>query len=358
MIPAPAPGFLGPSMGGTGMDRRTAALTAAILTIAGMAKAAEAPKGATIPDPVWASMPSDSDYTKAMPAKAKAKRLSGHVTLSCAVGGDGRFTSCGVLEEAPLDLGFGDAAIVVADKYRMQPKSKSGKPTEGGEVVFPVNFRGEETEASSAVTYKSAGTVVLKPVWQAAPGRQDVAQAYGSVPSPRPASIRIIFRCNLKKDGGLSDCEAVNTSPESPASEAAAATLVSKFHADLTSERGRLVYPASVEFAVTLYDPAPEQLLASPTWVRAPSPQAVKDAFPKKAAAGVDHGQVGLDCIADSGGALTACKVVGEAPGGMDFGAAAMQLAAQMAVAPWTSDGRPVEGAHVQFAVGLDRPAH
>ncbi len=340
------------------MDRRTAALTAAITAFAGMAQAAEPPKGATIPDPVWASTPSDSDYSKAMPPKAKAKRVSGHVTLSCTVGGDGLFTSCGVLEEAPLDFGFGDAAFVVADKYRMQPKTKSGKPTEGGEVVFPVDFHGEEAMASSAVKYTAPGTVVLKPVWQAAPGRQDVAQAYGSVPSPKPSSIRIIFRCNLKKDGGLSDCEAVNTSPESPASEAAATALVSKFHADLTSERGRLVYPAVVEFAVTLYDPAPEQLLAAPTWVRAPSPQALRDAFPKKAAAGVDHGQVGLDCIADRGGALTACKVVGEAPGGMDFGAGALQLAAQMGVSPWTSDGRPVEGAHVQFAVGLDRPAH
>ena len=333
------------------MITRVAALSAALLALAGVARAQDAPKGGLIGDPVWTSIATSTDNAKALPARAKAKRVNGHVTLSCTVGADGRFTACGVMDETPLDFGFGDAAIVVADKYRMQPKSRSGKPTEGGEVVFPVDFYADQD--------KSMGTLLLKPVWLTAPTRQDVAQAYAALPSPKPASTRTIFRCNVQKtDGALSACQAVSTLPEGAAAEAAATALVSRFRVNLAPERGRITYPAYVEFAVMLADAPAAALLADPKWTRGPTAQAVHDAFPKTAAAGVDHGQVGLDCVADSAGAMSGCTVLAEAPKDMAFGASAVQLAGQMGVNPWTSDGRPAEGAHVRFAVRLDRPTH
>lgn len=94
-----------------------------------------------------------------------------------------------------------------------------------------------------------------------------------------------------------------------------------------------------------------------PDWVQAGDPGKLGELFPEKArAAGLNTGRVVLDCVADSGGRMTACRVLSEDPGALGFGDAALKLATTMAIDPKGHDGQPVEGAHVRFAVRINKP--
>jgi TonB family protein len=99
------------------------------------------------------------------------------------------------------------------------------------------------------------------------------------------------------------------------------------------------------------------KIIDHPDWLQAGDPGKLGDLFPEKAkAAGLNTGRVVLDCVADSGGRMTACHVLSEDPAALGFGDAALKLAVTMAIAPKGQDGQSVEGANVQFAVRINKP--
>ena len=61
-------------------------------------------------------------------------------------------------------------------------------------------------------------------------------------------------------------------------------------------------------------------------WVRKPTPDVVRAAFPKAAIAAGETGRVVLSCSALADGRLEACSIVSETPEGLGFGAAALGL--------------------------------
>lgn len=110
--------------------------------------------------------------------------------------------------------------------------------------------------------------------------------------------------------------------------------------------------------------PRPQQVRASedatrpttitdPGWVRRPKPL-----LPEAAAErGMTTGSTDLSCTAQQDGWLSGCRVVGESPVGLGYGAAALEAAAQARLSPRTIDNSAA-GATVLFSVSFRSAAN
>lgn len=68
------------------------------------------------------------------PRRALRERVSGEVSLKCAVEGR-RLTGCEVVAENPKGYGFGDTALAIAGRVRVREDAKAKS------VTFPIRFR-------------------------------------------------------------------------------------------------------------------------------------------------------------------------------------------------------------------------
>lgn len=93
-----------------------------------------------ITDPTWIERPSGRDFARYYPERAIEREREGRVVLNCVVGSDGRI-SCTVSSEDPTGWGFGEAALRISRHFRMAPATADGRPTDGGRVRVPINFR-------------------------------------------------------------------------------------------------------------------------------------------------------------------------------------------------------------------------
>jgi protein TonB len=69
-----------------------------------------------------------------------ARSRYGNAALSCVVRLDQRLEDCQVISETPPGLGFGEAALRLADQYRVAPPTEDGRPVAGQRLVFGIDF--------------------------------------------------------------------------------------------------------------------------------------------------------------------------------------------------------------------------
>ena len=81
---------------------------------------------------------------------------------------------------------------------------------------------------------------------------------------------------------------------------------------------------------------------ANPDWMKKPTAQDLAGAFPVAAAKKRVDGKATIKCQADVAGFLQKCAVMTEAPAGLGFGQAALQLAPQFRMKPKIRGGKPV----------------
>jgi len=121
--------------------RRAAGLAlVATLSLGGAcaAWAAQAPALGAITHPVWIRKPNGQDLERVWPAARKDQ--GGRATMTCRVDGEGLLRTCAVVSEAPLDAGFGQAALALARDFQMEARSGEGEPVRGREVRIPIRF--------------------------------------------------------------------------------------------------------------------------------------------------------------------------------------------------------------------------
>lgn len=91
---------------------------------------------------VWAEVPSAADFARVFPMRALRQNVSGRAVLECTMDGFGRLSQCAIVEETPVGMGFGNAALAVSSHFRMV--STVLDQANGGRVRLPLSFRVHE----------------------------------------------------------------------------------------------------------------------------------------------------------------------------------------------------------------------
>lgn len=315
-------------------------------TFAMMVQAQPAPadRADLVVRPDWLKKPDADDLAQVWPAAGRGK--DGAATIRCVVNVDGLLNKCAVVSETPLGLGFGAAALLLTPNFRMRPALRNGKVAEGT-VSIPIQFKGS---GGRGEVYGQKITVMANPAWREAPSSAEVALAY---PKKATAPVRIVFRCGLTRDNGVTDCERVTGEQTY---EDAARRLLPKFRLLLPTIDRRDRTKMRVNLPIHLHGPeanmvSPERI-GEPQWSRVLDPKQVQELFPDLAAtAGVKNGRGVAECSVAVGGELENCRAKSEAPAGLGFGLAAVRLVDALSIFPWTTDGRPVDGAKIAVPV-------
>ncbi|WP_296595611.1 energy transducer TonB [Phenylobacterium sp.] len=116
------------------------ALIAVLLQASAGPDQPQAAPASEILGPKWLKRPTGEDINRLYPKDAYRRGISGRATISCSVTGEGTLTGCQVLEEAPLEEGFGDAALRMAPSFKMQALTPQGQTVAGGTVKIPIRF--------------------------------------------------------------------------------------------------------------------------------------------------------------------------------------------------------------------------
>lgn len=99
--------------------------------------------------------------------------------------------------------------------------------------------------------------------------------------------------------------------------------------------------------AITPNTLKPIVLVRNPDWVRQPTPEELRAAFPMEATASTGHALLGCRVAVDQ--TLTHCSVLREAPPAQGFGQAALGLTTVIRLTPKTYDDEPVAGHPVRI---------
>jgi TonB family protein len=117
------------------------------ITLAAPGKAA----AGQITDPVWTRT---IDPTKAQalypPAAATAGVKKGRAVVSCQVDHQGGLSDCAVVSEDPQGLGFGAAAVSVANVMALNPWTPQGRPVDGAHIRIPLVLNLSPTDSATA----------------------------------------------------------------------------------------------------------------------------------------------------------------------------------------------------------------
>lgn len=119
--------------------------TSALLALCGLAASGCATP--TIVNPTWAELPAPEDMADAYPGFAGTAGLAGQASLACVGLPDGRLATCEVVWDAPEGLGFGQAALRVAPRFRLSPRTVDGEAAKS-RVRFNVRFLTPEIESA------------------------------------------------------------------------------------------------------------------------------------------------------------------------------------------------------------------
>ena len=100
----------------------------------------ETPGARTVAHPKWIKGP-DMRQLAIFPDEAAQKGLTkGLGVADCAVAANGSLIDCKVSREDPVGLGFGPAAVRVAEVMQMSPWTEDGRPVDGARIKLPIRF--------------------------------------------------------------------------------------------------------------------------------------------------------------------------------------------------------------------------
>jgi len=74
--------------------------------------------------------PTDADLMAGYPARALNQNIPGRATMTCTATVQGALTGCMAMSESPPGQRFGQAAVALASRYRISPRTIDGQPVE------------------------------------------------------------------------------------------------------------------------------------------------------------------------------------------------------------------------------------
>lgn len=118
------------------------AVSALVIGLAVAAPAWSLPErlGDYVTRPSWKKQPDLKDLRRFYPREAKG--ASGETTASCLIDGKGEIADCTLIREWPQGLGFGDATLKLARKFRLRKLDADGQPVAGRRVSLPISWFG------------------------------------------------------------------------------------------------------------------------------------------------------------------------------------------------------------------------
>lgn len=192
--------------------------------------------------PVWVAAASFDDLVAATPANARGQE--GYVVEHCAVRRNGRLEGCYETKEEPAGLGFANAALALARKFRVDPQIAAAPYPDELWVDLPIRFPGAEELQSRTV---------MAPSWLAT---FDPSQGLKLFPPEAVAAGlttgRGVARCVVGRDGVLGTCTPEAGDPDGLGFSEVAARLASTMKMNLWSNDGAPVEGGVVHIPIRL----------------------------------------------------------------------------------------------------------
>jgi TonB family protein len=208
---------------------RFALVTAtAALAIAGGAWAGTSSGGAgealRLKETDWLTAPSADERNETYPKAAFEAGAAGETALRCKVKADGGLEACVVANETPTGMGFGEAALALAGRFRLKPDAVP-RPAPG--------------ETQPEVTVPIRWSTLDQPDWASMPTGDQLAALFPDTAHAERASGHATMRCEVKADGTLTSCVIVSETPKGMGFGTATLRAASYFRAHPEMTDGR-----------------------------------------------------------------------------------------------------------------------
>ncbi len=179
----------------------------------------------------WKLAPSLDDMLAAYPAKARAAKIGGSVSLDCRLNKTGGISGCDILREEPRGYGFAVAARSMKDRFSGPLVDSQGETLASARVtlafVFPVG----------ALDGSAPG--IGRPEWTALPSAADMAAVMPAAAVKVGAyKARVVMECQVVAEGALSGCVAQTETPSGLGYGDAAIRLSSAFRLSVWTDEG------------------------------------------------------------------------------------------------------------------------
>lgn len=211
----------------------------------------------------WARHPTGADFARYYPKTAADRSIPGRAILDCDVDAAGALEHCRVVEETPLDHGFGDAALKLSGLFKMKPGTFDPSDPARRRSVVPIIFgmAGQPLPAQGHQAGQNAWMMKIdvkkesrgarpcpeqgKPdqlcadhaiAWARQPSLMDTVPALEGVDMDAGTSVLL---CEVAAEGALKDCGA--TPEATPAARKAMLALAPLFVAPQKAVDGEAV---------------------------------------------------------------------------------------------------------------------
>ena len=192
--------------------------------------------------PIWAHAATFEDLASAYPAQANG--VEGYAVDHCKVMPDGSLTNCQTIKETPDKLGFGKAALSLADRFRVAPGWT--RAPDRGDLWVDIPIRFEPASAAGPRT-------VDAPMWLVGVDPDSAPKLFPPEAAAKGLTSGIgVARCTVQADGSLTDCTPETADPDGLGFSESAVRLASVMKMNPWTADAAPVDGASVEVRIQL----------------------------------------------------------------------------------------------------------
>jgi TonB family protein len=192
--------------------------------------------------PIWARAATFEDLANAYPAQATG--VEGYAIDHCKVLPDGSLTNCQTIKETPDKLGFGKAALGLANRFRVAPGWT--RAPDRGDLWVDVPIRFEPPSASASRT-------VTAPIWLVGVDPDSAPKLFPPEAAAKGLTSGVgVARCTVQADGSLTDCAPETADPDGLGFSESAVRLASVMKMNPWTADAAPVDGASVEVRIQL----------------------------------------------------------------------------------------------------------